>query len=56
MTSCYDDTLREGLAAVIYGGAPIETIGVGVETRPRERFITLFRFPDKGQLWRIPTY
>jgi len=48
-------TTPEGLAAVIYGGAPIETIGVEGDLVLAKRFITLFPLPDKVA-WRNPTY
>jgi DNA-binding HxlR family transcriptional regulator len=37
----------EGLAAVIYGGAPMETIGVDGDVALASRFVTLFPLPDK---------
>ena len=36
-----------GLAAVIYGGAPIETIGVQGDLALARRFVRLFPLPDK---------
>jgi len=41
-------TTPEGLAAVIYGGAPIETIGVEGDLALARRFVTLFPLPDKA--------
>lgn len=40
-------TTPEGLAAVIYGGAPIETIGVEGDIGLAQRFVTLFPLPEK---------
>jgi hypothetical protein len=40
-------TTPEGLAAVIYGGAPIESIGVDGDLALAKRFVTLFPLPDK---------
>ena len=40
-------TTPEGLAAVIYGGAPIESIGVKGDLALAKRFVTLFPLPDK---------
>lgn len=40
-------TTPEGLAAVIYGGAPMETIGVEGDLALARRFVTLFPLPDK---------
>lgn len=37
----------EGLAAVIYGGAPLETIRVEGDLGLAKRFVTLFPLPDK---------
>lgn len=37
----------EGLAAVIYGGAPLETIGVEGDMALAKRFIALFPLPPK---------
>jgi DNA-binding HxlR family transcriptional regulator len=39
-------TPPEGLAAVIYGGAPIETIRVEGDLALARRFVTLFPLPD----------
>jgi DNA-binding HxlR family transcriptional regulator len=41
-------TTPEGLAAVIYGGAPIETVGVEGDLALARRFVTLFPLPDKA--------
>jgi DNA-binding HxlR family transcriptional regulator len=41
-------TTPEGLAAVIYGAAPIETIGVEGHLALARRFVTLFPLPDKA--------
>jgi DNA-binding HxlR family transcriptional regulator len=41
-------TPPEGLAAVIYGGAPIETIRVEGDLALARRFVTLFPLPDKS--------
>jgi hypothetical protein len=41
-------TTPEGLAAVIYGEAPIETIGVEGDLALARRFVTLFPLPDKA--------
>jgi DNA-binding HxlR family transcriptional regulator len=41
-------TTPEGLAAVIYGGAPIDTIGVEGDLALARRFVTLFPLPDKA--------
>lgn len=40
-------TTPEGLAAVVYGGAPIETIGVEGDVELARRFVTLFPLPEK---------
>jgi DNA-binding HxlR family transcriptional regulator len=40
-------TTPEGLAAVIYGGAPLETIGVEGDIELARRFVTLFPLPEK---------
>jgi DNA-binding HxlR family transcriptional regulator len=36
------------LAAVVYGGAPLETIGVEGDTKLAKRFLTLFPLPPKA--------
>jgi DNA-binding HxlR family transcriptional regulator len=41
-------TTPEGLAAVIYGGAPLETIGVEGDIGLARRFATLFPLPSKA--------
>jgi DNA-binding HxlR family transcriptional regulator len=41
-------TTPEGLAAVIYGAAPIETIGIEGDLALARRFVTLFPLPDKA--------
>jgi DNA-binding HxlR family transcriptional regulator len=41
-------TTPEGLAAVIYGAAAIETIGVEGDLALARRFVTLFPLPDKA--------
>jgi len=41
-------TTPEGLAAVIYGEAPIETIGVEGDLALARRFVTLFPLPEKA--------
>jgi DNA-binding HxlR family transcriptional regulator len=41
-------TTPEELAAVIYGGAPIETIRVEGDLELARRFVTLFPLPDKA--------
>jgi DNA-binding HxlR family transcriptional regulator len=40
-------TTPEGLAAVIYGGAPMETVGVEGDLALAKRFVSLFPLPDK---------
>ena len=40
-------TTPEGLAAVIYGGAPMESIGVDGDVTLAKRFVTLVPLPDK---------
>jgi DNA-binding HxlR family transcriptional regulator len=40
-------TTPEGLAAVIYGGAPIETIEIEGDLALARRFVTLFPLPEK---------
>lgn len=40
-------TTPEGLAAVIYGGEPLETIAVEGDIGLAKRFVTLFPLPDK---------
>lgn len=40
-------TTPEGLAAVIYGGAPLESIRVEGEIGLARRFVTLFPLPEK---------
>ena len=40
-------TTPEGLAAVIYGDAPIESMGVDGDLALAKRFVTLFPLPDK---------
>ena len=40
-------TTPEGLAAVIYGGAPLETIDVEGDIELARRFVTLFPLPEK---------
>ena len=39
----------EGLAAVIYGGAPLESIGVEGDIALAKRFVTLFPLPEKAE-------
>ena len=41
-------TTPEGLAAVIYGEAPIESIGLEGDLALARRFVTLFPLPDKA--------
>jgi DNA-binding HxlR family transcriptional regulator len=40
-------TTPEGLAAVIYGGAPLDSIGIEGDVALARRFVTLFPLPDK---------
>lgn len=40
-------TTPEGLAAVVYGGAPLETIDVQGDIGLARRFVTLFPLPEK---------
>ena len=40
-------TTPEGLAAVIYGGAPLETIAIEGDVGFARRFVTLFPLPEK---------
>jgi len=40
-------TTPEGLAAAIYGGAPLDTIGVEGDIELARRFVTLFPLPEK---------
>lgn len=40
-------TTPEGLAAVIYGGAPLETIGVEGDIELARRFVMIFPLPEK---------
>ena len=40
-------TTPEGLAAVIYGGAPLDSIGVEGDIDLARRFVTLFPLPEK---------
>lgn len=40
-------TTPEGLASVIYGGAPLETVGVEGDVGLARRFVTLFPLPEK---------
>ena len=40
-------TTPEGLAAVIYGGAPLESIGVEGDVDLARRFVGLFPLPEK---------
>jgi DNA-binding HxlR family transcriptional regulator len=42
-------TTPEGLAAVIYGGAPLDSIGVEGDTAIAKRFVTLFPLPPKAE-------
>ena len=39
----------EGLAAVIYGGAPLESLGVEGDIALAKRFVTLFPLPEKAE-------
>ena len=39
----------EGLAAVIYGGAPLDSIGVEGDMALAKRFVTLFPLPQKAE-------
>ena len=41
-------TTPEGLAAVVYGGAPLETMDVQGDTDLARRFVTLFPLPEKA--------
>ena len=41
-------TTPEGLAAVIYGGAPLDSIGVEGDIALAKRFVTLFPLPEKA--------
>ena len=41
------DTTPEGLAAIIYGGAPLETVKVVGDRELTERFVRLFPLPEK---------
>ena len=47
-------TSPEGLAAVIYGGAPLETIAVQGDIELARRFVTLFPLPQKVGLNPAP--
>lgn len=47
-------TSPEGLAAVIYGGAPLETIAVQGDIELARRFVTLFPLPPKVGLNPAP--
>jgi DNA-binding HxlR family transcriptional regulator len=40
-------TTPEGLAAVVYGGAPLETMDVEGDVELARRFVTLFPLPEK---------
>jgi DNA-binding HxlR family transcriptional regulator len=42
-------TTPEGLAAVIYGGAPLDSIGVEGDIALAKRFVTLFPLPPKAE-------
>jgi DNA-binding HxlR family transcriptional regulator len=42
-------TTPEGLAAVIYGGAPLDSIGVEGDIALAKRFVTLFPLPEKAE-------
>ena len=39
----------EGLAAVIYGGAPLDSIDVEGDMALAKRFVTLFPLPEKAE-------
>jgi DNA-binding HxlR family transcriptional regulator len=41
------ETTPEGLAAVIYGGAPLKSIKVAGDLKLAARFVTLFPLPEK---------
>jgi hypothetical protein len=41
-------TTPEGLAAVIYGGAPLDSIAVEGDMEFAKRFVTLFTLPEKA--------
>ncbi|HEX6410595.1 MAG TPA: transcriptional regulator, partial [Sphingomicrobium sp.] len=41
-------TTPEGLAAVIYGGAPLDSIGIEGAIALARHFVTLFPLPDKA--------
>ena len=42
-------TTPEGLAAVIYGGAPLDSIGVEGDIALAKRFVSLFPLPEKAE-------
>jgi DNA-binding HxlR family transcriptional regulator len=42
-------TTPEGLAAVIYGGAPLDSIGVEGDIALAKKFVTLFPLPPKAE-------
>ena len=42
-------TTPEGLAAVIYGGAPLDSIAVEGDMALAKRFVTLFPLPEKAE-------
>jgi hypothetical protein len=42
-------TTPEGLAAVIYGGAPLDSMGVEGDIALAKRFVTLFPLPEKAE-------
>ena len=42
-------TSPEGLAAVIYGGAPLDSIGVEGDIALAKRFVTIFPLPERAE-------